>query len=107
MWYFRSNAVFLNYHMFKMTSNLDNLTSSIISMFRMVDILFIIDLVVIAFRNIRFRKTYTKYKRNVVGGVAILAVSLIYLGYARIKKELISGRFFYLILALFNRSISS
>lgn len=94
MWYFRSNAVFLNYHMFKMTSNLDNLTSSIISMFRMVDILFIIDLVVIAFRNIRFRKTYTKYKRNVVGGVAILAVSLIYLGYARIKidvKETLSS----------------
>lgn len=88
MWYFRSNAVFLNYHMFKMTSNLDNLGSSIISMFRMVDILFIIDLVVIAFINIRFRNNYTKYKRNVIGGLAILIVSLIYLGYARVKIDI-------------------
>ncbi|VYU01588.1 Lipoteichoic acid synthase 1 [Clostridium tertium] len=88
MWYFRSNAVFLNYHMFKMTSNLDNLGSSIISMFRMVDILFIIDLVIIAFRNIKCRKSTINYKRNIVGGLSILLVSLIYLGYARVKIDI-------------------
>ncbi|MGG7176324.1 LTA synthase family protein [Clostridium paraputrificum] len=87
MWYFRSNAVFLNYHMFGMASNLDNLGSSIISMFRMVDILFIIDLIVIAFRNIKFRKSDITYKRNVVGGLALLLLCLTYLGYARIKID--------------------
>ena len=87
MWYFRSNAVFLNYHMFGMASNLENLGSSIISMFRIVDLLFIIDLVIIAFRNIKFTKIHSKYNRNVIGGLAILFISLLYLGYAHIKVD--------------------
>ena len=53
MWYYRSNSVFLNYHMFSMTSNLENLGSSIISMLRWVDILFFIDIIVLAFLNIK------------------------------------------------------
>lgn len=87
IWYFRSNAVFLNYHMFGMASNLENLGSSIISMFRIVDILFVIDLVVIAFRNIKFSKTIKIYNRNLIGGLAILSISIIYLGYVHIKID--------------------
>ncbi|MGL5086301.1 MAG: LTA synthase family protein [Clostridium sp.] len=87
IWYFRSNSVFLNYHMFSMTSNLENLGSSIISMFRLVDILFILDLIFIAARNIKNSKTIKNYNRNAIGGLAILSISLIYLGYAHIKID--------------------
>ena len=87
MWYFRSNSVFLNYHMFKMTSNLENLGSSIISMFRFVDVFFIIDLIVIALKNIKNRKSISTYSRNVCGAVLIFLLSILYLGYAHIKID--------------------
>ena len=87
IWYFRSNSSFLNYHMFKMTSNLDNLGSSIFSMIRLVDVLFIIDLIYIAIRNIKDRKKYKVYNRNIVGGVFLLILSLVYLQYAHIKVD--------------------
>lgn len=87
MWYFRSNSVFLNYHMFKMTSNLENLGSSIISMFRFVDLFFIIDLIVIAFKNIKNRKSIITYSRNVCGAILIFLLAIVYLGYAHIKID--------------------
>lgn len=93
IWYFRSNSVFLNYHMFSMTSNLENLGSSIISMFRLVDILFISDLLFIAIRNIKDSKTIINYNRNTIGGIAIICISIIYLGYAHIKIDKLGHSF--------------
>lgn len=87
MWYFRSNSVFLNYHMFSMTSNLENLASSIVSMFRLVDLVFVIDLIYLAFRNIKYRKTSHKYSRNLIGAILICLISLVYLQYAHIKVD--------------------
>lgn len=91
MWYFRSNSVFLNYHMFSMTSNLDNLGSSIISMIRWVDFIFLIDLIVIGVKNVRNRKSITKDNRNVLGAITILLVCFIYLGYLHIKIDRYKG----------------
>lgn len=93
MWYFRSNAVFLNYHMFSMTSNLDNLGSSIISMVRLVDSIFLIDLIVIGVKNIKDRKNITKDNRNSLGAITILLVCFIYLGYLHIKIDKNNGGF--------------
>lgn len=88
MWYFRSNSVFLNYHMFGMASNLENLGSSIISMVRLIDFVFIIDLLVIGFLIIKNRKNISiDYKRNIVGGLAVLMLSLTYLLYVHIKLD--------------------
>lgn len=95
IWYYRSNSSFLNYHMFSMTSNLDNLGSSIISMVRLVDILFIIDLVYIAYRNIRFKKIMKTYNRNVVGAICLALLSLTYLWYANIKIDKLKKGFEY------------
>ncbi|MBD7911481.1 MULTISPECIES: LTA synthase family protein [Clostridium] len=93
MWYYRSNSVFLNYHMFSMTSNLDNLGSSIVSMVRLVDGLFLIDLVIMAVKNIKNRKTYTKHSRNVIGALCILLVSFSFLTYLHIKLDRKAGGF--------------
>lgn len=87
IWYLRSNSSFLNYYMFGMTNNLEDLGSSIFSMFRIVDIVFVIDLVVISFRNIKFSKTIKKYNTNIIGGLAILSISMIYIGYVHIKID--------------------
>lgn len=43
--YYRSNSSFLNPHLLQLTTNLDNLGGSIFSLFRKVDILLILDLI--------------------------------------------------------------
>lgn len=93
MWYYRSNSVFLNYHMFSMTSNLDNLGSSIISMMRPIDLVFIIDLVIMAVLNVKNRKNIKKENRNVIGALSIILLSLLYIGYAHIKVDILDGGF--------------
>ncbi|MDS0524385.1 LTA synthase family protein [Clostridium sp. SHJSY1] len=93
MWYYRSNSVFLNYHMFSMTSNLDNLGSSIISMVRLVDGIFLIDLVVMAVINIKNRKTYTKNPRNTIGALSILLLAFTFLAYLHVKIDKKEGGF--------------
>lgn len=95
MWYYRSNSVFLNYHMFSMTSNLENLGSSIISMIRLVDILFLINIVVFAYLNIKNRKKGRKTARNVLGGISIMLLSLTFLFYLHIKIDKLDGGFKY------------
>ena len=95
MWYYRSNSVFLNYHMFSMTSNLENLGTSIISMLRLVDILFFIDIIILAFSNIKKRKSFRKVKRNVLGGITLILVSLSFLFYLHIKIDKLDGGFKY------------
>lgn len=86
LWYFRSNSVFLNIHMFSMVSNLDNLGSSIISMIRAVDFLFLIDIMYIAYLNIKKRKTIV-FERNLIGGLALIMLCSTYLFYAHIKID--------------------
>jgi phosphoglycerol transferase MdoB-like AlkP superfamily enzyme len=93
IWYYRSNSVLLNFHMFSMTNNLENLGSSIISMVRVVDLLFITDLIIIGFKNIKDRKNISKNNRNVIGAMVILIVSLSYLLYVHIKVDKLEGGF--------------
>lgn len=95
MWYYRSNSVFLNYHMFSMTSNLENLGSSIISMLRVVDILFFIDIIVLAYFNVKNRKSFKEVKRNILGGITLILVSLSFLFYLHIKIDKLDGGFQY------------
>lgn len=87
IWYYRSNSSFLNYHMFSMTSNLDNLGSSIASMIRPIDIVFILDLIYVFYINIKYRNAIKGYNRNIIGGISLLALSLVYLWYANIKVD--------------------
>lgn len=95
MWYYRSNSVFLNYHMFSMTSNLENLGSSIISMLRLVDMLFFIDIIVLFCRNLKNKNEYKKIKRNILGGISIILTSLCFLFYLHIKIDKLDGGFEY------------
>lgn len=87
IWYFRSNSAFLNLHMLKMTSNLDNLGSSIISMMRFIDILFLLDVLVQIFVTIKSWKTCTYVKREPISFLLLFIGSILYLTYAHIKID--------------------
>ncbi|MDD7794023.1 LTA synthase family protein [Clostridium sp. 'White wine YQ'] len=85
LWYFRSNSSFISLYMLKMTSNLDNLGSSIISMVRLVDLAFIIDIVVLLIMIIRDKQI--KVKRNLLAFLLALILPILYLTYAHIKID--------------------
>lgn len=87
IWYFRSNKTFLNYHMFNYTSNLNNLSESILAMFRWVDVLFILDLIIIIFFSIKLKDNYKEYKRNLMSFVLLFFVPIIYLSYVHVKVD--------------------
>ena len=87
IWYYRSNSCFLNYYMLNMTSNLNNLEDSVFAMFRPVDLVFIIDIVILIFLSIKKRPLYKTFKRSFSCFLALLLIPLIYLGYAHEKVD--------------------
>lgn len=87
IWYFRSNSAFLNLHMIKMTSNLDNLGSSIFSMIRFVDLLFVIDIFAQVILIIRAWKRPHEFKRGAFKFLILFIIPVLYLSYAHIKVD--------------------
>ncbi|GIM28666.1 phosphoglycerol transferase [Clostridium polyendosporum] len=87
IWYYRSNSSFLNFNMLQMMSNLDNLGSSILSMTRLIDILFIVDLVFQIVISIRYMSYFKKIQRNISAFLILLFVPIIYLTYAHYKID--------------------
>lgn len=70
-----------------MTSNLDNLGSSIFSMIRSVDILFVIDILAQIYLSIKNWKRSNEFRRAVVKFLLLFIIPIMYLGYAHIKVD--------------------
>lgn len=87
IWYFRSNRSFLNYHMLQYSSNLDNLGSSIIAMFRWVDLLFLLDLIFIIILTIKSQLKIKSYKNQLICFLLMVLIPSSYLFYAHIKID--------------------
>ncbi len=87
IWYYRSNHSFLNYHMFKLTSNLENLGDSVFSMFRPVDILFFIDFFIIIILCIKELKICKNEKIHFKTFILFFCLPVLYLSYAHIKVD--------------------
>lgn len=89
LWYFRGFRSFLTPHLLKQGSNLENLASSIISMMRKVDIVFLADIILLTVVSLRSKKMYKSVKRNVIAFCAVLILSIGYLGYAHYKIDIL------------------
>lgn len=63
LWYFRGFNSFITLHVLNQTSNLNNLSSDILSMMRKIDFIFVIDFVILLPVAYLLRKMYGKYKR--------------------------------------------
>ena len=87
IWYFRSNRSFLNYHMLQYSSNLDNLGSSIMAMFRWVDLLFLLDLIVIMILTLKSDLKIKSYKTQFICFLIMVFIPSSYLFYAHIKVD--------------------
>lgn len=87
IWYFRSNSSFLSWSMLKMTSNLDNLGSSVVSMARTIDLLFFIDLIFILIYSLKQNIMFEKVNRNVGSFLILIFLPILYLTYAHYKID--------------------
>lgn len=93
-WYYRGFTGFLNFFLFSQTSNLDNLGSSILSMSRPIDIIFVIDIVLMLFYVIYNKELYRGLKRNISLFLITLIIPVMYLTYIHFKVD-IYKRCFY------------
>lgn len=96
-WYYRGFTGFLNFFLFSQTSNLDNLGSSVISMYRPIDIVFIIDISLLIIFLSKNRVLYKGLKRNLALFLLTLILPILYLTYAHYKvdvfKRCFSGQY--------------
>jgi lipoteichoic acid synthase len=70
--YYRGFQGFMSVYNLSQTGNLDSMGSSILSMFRFVDVIFFVDILVLLF--VRKKKLYENAKRKVLGFVVLLIV---------------------------------
>jgi len=86
--YYRGFSSFVSPYLLSQTTNLANLSSSILSMLRPVDLLFFIDLFVLVGIGLMFEKFHVKAKRNVYILLMLLVISVSYVYYQHVQLDL-------------------
>lgn len=86
--YYRGFCSFVSPYLLSQTSNLDNLSSSIVSMLRPVDILFFVDLSILVVIGLKSKKDHSKAKRNVALMIILLILSNLYVYYRHVQLDL-------------------
>lgn len=92
--YYRSNSTFLSLHLASYTSNLENLSGSIFSMFRWIDILFILDTLALGFYFIRLKEKVFHLKRSIYSFLILFLIPCSYLLYVHFKVDIFHRGFF-------------
>lgn len=86
--YYRGFSSFVSPYLLGQTTNLDNLSSSVVSMLRPVDLLFFVDLLVLMGIGLKFKKFYAKAERNIYTLLILLALSVSYIYYQHVQMDL-------------------
>ncbi|TGE31731.1 LTA synthase family protein [Desulfosporosinus sp. Sb-LF] len=86
--YYRGFSSFISPYLMSQTTNLDNLSSSIMSMLRPIDFLFFIDLVILVGIGLKFKKFHGSAKRNVFALLVLLALSISYIYIQHVELDL-------------------
>lgn len=89
LWYYRGFNNFITLHALKQTTNLDNLSSDIVSMMRNIDLIFIIDILILIPICIRLRSIYTNQKRVPLFFFTLLIFSVSYIWISHYKIDIV------------------
>lgn len=81
LWYFRGFMTVPSILVATQTANLDNMSGSIMSMTSPLDLIFIVDILVLAAYIIIFRKSFKNIKSNLKGFLVSFIISVLYIGY--------------------------
>lgn len=98
LWNYRAFGNFISMHLINQTANLENLSDSIISMFRYIDIIFILDIPIFIYTLIRGKIDYKlKGKRLMLFLVPNILCLLIIFGYHYIADTVLYGRYNFIL----------
>lgn len=86
--YYRGFSSFVSPYLLSQTTNLNNLSSSIVSMLRPIDLLFFVDLLVLGGIGLKFKNFYAKAERNISTLLILLALSVSYVYYQHVQLDL-------------------
>ncbi|KGP74923.1 phosphoglycerol transferase [Desulfosporosinus sp. Tol-M] len=86
--YYRGYSCFLSPYLLGQTTNLDNLAGSIVSMLRPVDLLFFLDLLILAGIGLKYKKLYVRAERNISTLLILFALSVSYVYYQHVQLDL-------------------
>ena len=93
LWYYRAFGSFISMHLLKETANLNNLSDSIFSMMKPVDMLFAADILPIIFIMIIGRKSfYVDAKRSVLTFVLMFLISVSYICFDHYMVDVLNIR---------------
>ncbi|MEF9951391.1 MAG: LTA synthase family protein [Clostridium sp.] len=92
--YYRANSSFLSMHLINYTSNLDNLGSSIYTLFRWIDIYFLIIDIVYLVYLVKISKNYRTFKGSLISFILVFLTGFSYLFYAHIKIDKLDRGFY-------------
>lgn len=87
LWYYRSDSSFLNYYMFDMTANLEGLSSSILAMFRGVDLIFLVNPLLLTIMLLKEKTSAEKSKNDIYKFLILLFIPILYLTYNHLKVD--------------------
>jgi phosphoglycerol transferase MdoB-like AlkP superfamily enzyme len=79
LWYYRGFNDFLSLHLLGQTQNLNNLSDSVTSMARPIDLIFIIDIMLLVPAAVFLRRRYSKLKKERGIFIFLLLFSVIYI----------------------------
>jgi lipoteichoic acid synthase len=89
LWYYRGFNSFLTLHVLDQTTNLDNLTSDILSMMRPIDLIFIIDLFIVIPLVIKLKSAYRNHRRMPLLFLGMSIFSVAFLGLSHYKIDIL------------------
>lgn len=86
--YYRGFCSFISPYLMSQTTNLDNLSSSIMSMLRLIDLLFFLDLLALVGIGLKFKNFHVTAKRNVSTLLILLILSVSYVYYQHVQLDI-------------------
>jgi len=86
--YYRGFCGFVSPYLLSQTTNLDNLSSCIVSMLRPVDSLFFLDVLLLVGIGLLYKKFHLKAQRNIYSLLILLALSVSYVYYQHVQLDL-------------------
>lgn len=81
LWYFRGFLTVPSALVITQTSNLDNMSNTILSMTSNYDFIFILDFIILTIYLMFLKKNFKKAKSNIRGFLLVFLTSIVYIGY--------------------------
>ncbi|MCM8711313.1 LTA synthase family protein [Clostridium sp. SYSU_GA19001] len=91
LWYYRGFASFMTIHVLNQTTNLDNLSSDIIAMMRVIDIFFVLDIFVLIPLAIKQKHLYKNQGKVPSLFFSILVLSIGYIWFSHYRIDILNN----------------